>query len=322
MNKILITGSSGFIGYHLATKLLKDSDVQVVGVDNMNNYYDIGLKKDRLKRLQEYKNFHFEEIDISDQQLVDNIFNQNSFSCVINLAAQAGVRYARKNPYSYMTSNINGFYNIISASSKYNVEKLLYASSSSVYGASTKIPFKEAEAVSTPMSLYAATKVANESIASAFFYTEGIKTIGMRFFNVYGPWGRPDMAYYKWADALIKGEELELRDNGEMWRDMTYVDDVIHSIYKLIQLDTSSLSEPKILNIGNRSPVKISDMLEFISEELNTTPIIKHTARGSEEPIKTWADTSSLFDLIGFAPDTDYKIGLKRFLDWYQSYYL
>lgn len=320
MKTVLITGVAGFIGSHLTHKLLDRGDISVVGVDNINSYYDTKLKNDRISRLKKRNPFSFYKLDISNQTSVSELFSKYKFDYVINLAAQAGVRYSKENPKSYIDSNVIGFYNIISESAKSGVSKLLYASSSSVYGSNTSIPFKESDTVDTPMSLYAATKISNEALASSYYYSYGLKTIGMRFFNVYGSWGRPDMAYYKWADTLVAGNVVELRENGEMWRDMTYIDDVIESIDRLVLLSNDSLFRPEVFNIGNRSPVKISYMLNCIASGLNIVPKVKIVPKGEEEPVKTWADTSKLYDYIGFIPDTDYKYGLDEFIKWYKDY--
>ena len=312
---ILITGVAGFIGYSLAKYLSENNKYRIVGIDNINDYYDINLKKDRLADLDKVV---FLKKDLNDT--LDNIFEEYNIDVVINLAAQAGVRYARENPDSYIKSNVTGFYNLLETSRKYGVEKFLYASSSSVYGANKSIPYSEDQKVSTPMSLYAATKLANESIAASYFYSFSMRTIGLRFFSVYGPWGRPDMAYFKWTNHIVKGEPIELYDNGEMWRDLTYIDDIIASIAGLLDSELET-QEPEIYNIGNDSPVKVADILDYIVSYLNTEPVIISKPRNPEEAVKTWADTSRLDAVIGRRPHTDYRDGLKNFLDWHTNYY-
>lgn len=311
---ILITGVAGFIGYSLA-KILSSKGYSVVGIDNINNYYDVELKKDRLSQLS---NITFIQMDINDE--LDEVFSQHDIDVVINLAAQAGVRYARKNPDSYVRSNIDGFYNLIETSRKYNVKKFLYASSSSVYGANKEVPYSESERTATPMSLYAATKLANENIAASYFYSFGMRTIGLRFFSVYGPWGRPDMAYFKWTDLMVKGEPIELYDKGEMWRDMTYIDDIVSYISKLVESELNS-KEPEIYNIGNEDPVKVADVLEYIANFLSINPIIINKPKNPEEAIKTWANTKKLHSVTGKIQQTNYEVGLTEFLNWYKEYY-
>lgn len=321
MKNILITGGAGFIGYNLARDILnKNDDIFVISVDNMNDYYEISLKRDRINQLTAYENFKFIEMDISSKE-IDDLFKKYKFDHVVNLAAQAGVRYAKEDPDSYITSNINGFYNIIEVAAKYKVKSFMYASSSSVYGANDKLPYKETDHTGTPMSLYAATKISNEALASAYHYTHGLRTIGLRFFNVYGPWGRPDMAYFKWAKLLLENKVIELRDSGNMWRDMTYISDVTESINRLMNTEQNN-NKPYVYNIGNQEPVKISDVLNYLSRKLEKQARIKNIPRGLEEPVKTWANTDSLEKVIDFVPQTDYQSGLDTFIDWYRGYYL
>lgn len=320
MSKILITGGAGFIGFHLIKRLLNEGR-NVVSIDNINNYYDMELKHTRLSQLEKIQggNYQFHKIDLNEKNKLEELFSGGDIECVINLAAQAGVRYAKKNPDSYIDSNVTGFYNLLRACQKNDVKKVIYASSSSVYGANDKLPFSEDDAVNTPMSIYAATKKSNEDMASRFFYSYGMRTIGLRFFNIYGPLGRPDMAYFGWTDKITKGEEIELREGGEMWRDMTYIDDCIECIYRLIK-DDESENRPEVYNIGNRSHIKIKDMLDVIVSRLDIDPKVSIQPKGAEEPIKTWADTTKIKRKINFEPNTDHKIGLERFLDWYIGY--
>lgn len=321
MKKILVTGGAGFIGFHLIKRLLHEG-FSVVSVDNVNSYYDTELKRARLSMLLDLadENYRFQEVDLSDGNKLQKVFLDEGIDCVVNLAAQAGVRYARENPDTYIDSNVVGFYNLLRECQKNNIKKVIYASSSSVYGANEKLPFSERDPVNTPMSIYAATKKSNEDLASGFFYSYGIRTIGLRFFNVYGPFGRPDMAYYGWSDKIAKREAIELRENGEMWRDMTYIDDCIECIYRLI-LNEDGEGAPEIYNIGNRDPVKIKDMLDELVLGLDANPVITVQPKGSEEPVRTWADTSRIKTKIGFEPDTDFKVGLSRFIAWYKDYY-
>lgn len=315
MKTVLITGVAGFIGYSLAEYLSKKTGYQIIGLDNINDYYDVKLKYDRLKLLEDKITFY--KRDLNDD--LTDIFEQYNFDCVINLAAQAGVRYAKENPDVYIESNVDGFYNLIKIAKNQGVKKIIYASSSSVYGANTNLPFKETDQTATPMSLYAATKLSDENLASGFFYSYGIRTIGLRFFNIYGPYGRPDMAYFKWTNNLLNNDQIDLNNNGEMWRDMTYIDDCVKSIHLLIENDGAE-KYPEIYNIGNKSPVKIGDLLSYVAESFNITPDIKHTQAGNEEPIKTWADTTMLNDKVGFSPNTNYRIGLDKFIAWFKEY--
>jgi UDP-glucuronate 4-epimerase len=292
------------------------NDYDVVTIDNLNAYYDVELKHARLKDLP--SNVTFEKIDLVDKQELQSLFERHKFSAVVNLAAQAGVRFSKKSPDTYVDSNVTGFYNIITLAKDFGVEQFIYASSSSVYGANDKLPFSESDPVNTPMSIYAATKKTNEDIASAFTYTFGLPTIGLRFFTVYGRYGRPDMSYYLFADALANGTEIELRENGEMWRDFTYVGDVSTSIKKL--LEVAPKSTPEIFNIGNKTPHKVADVLDFLAKEMEATPNIVVRPKGPEEPVKTWADTSLLQERIGFAPDTDFYGAMKDFVAWFKEY--
>lgn len=317
----LLTGGAGFIGYHMSKHLLqKNSHNKVIAIDNLNDYYTPTLKKKRLEQLGSQKNFIFYEGDISDQKLLKQIFKKHDIDQVINLAAQAGVRYAKKHPRSYIDSNVRGFFNLVESMVGANVNKLMYASSSSVYGANTKIPFSEQDLCQYPMSLYAATKLANEHMASSYFYTHGVRSIGLRFFNVYGPWGRPDTAYYKWTAGLLKADAIELRNNGEMWRDMTYVDDVVEAMDNLLKKGFDN-AKPQIYNIGNKKPVKIMDMLDYLQQKLNIQTVqIHNVEKGREEPVKTFADTKKLERAINFSPNTPYQQGLDKFIEWYKNY--
>lgn len=321
---VLITGGAGFVGFHLTKYLLENyPEMSIVSIDNLNDYYDTTLKCKRVDWLKNHFDtgrFIFYKIDLNDRQGLEDLFDEYAFKYVVNLAAQAGVRYAKENPDSYIRSNIDGFYTLISISAARNIERFLYASSSSVYGANTSMPFKETDLVARPMSLYAATKLSNEAIASAYFYVHGMETIGLRFFNVYGPWGRPDMAYYKWAISLTNNDPIELRNNGEMYRDMTYVDDAVRCMAGLL-IDSKPNTAPEIYNIGSRDPVKIGDVFDLIKSSLNVPDVhIVYKKKGREEPVKTWADTTKLKKRIGFVPTTNYTEGIGRFIDWYKEY--
>jgi UDP-glucuronate 4-epimerase len=322
MKWILITGGAGFIGSHL-TKYILDHhrDVSVVSVDNLNDYYDIRLKQARLDRLSPYKDrFVFQQADITDDNKMGRLFDDYVFEGVVNLAAQVGVTYSRENPKSYVHSNIYGFTTIIDLVARHGVKNFLYASSSSVYGSNTTIPWDESQLCASPMSLYAATKLSNELIAQAYSSTHNLSSIGMRFFNVYGPWGRPDMAYFKWASALLSGDLIEIRNNGDMYRDMTYIDDVVIAIDKLL-FGTQKPKKTEIYNIGNREPVCIKTVLNILERELGIkSNNIKYVAKRSEEPDRTYADTSKLLKAIGFQPDTSVDVGLFHFTEWLIEY--
>lgn len=324
MKKILLTGGAGFIGFHLTKYILEHyPDLVVVSIDNLNAYYDEDLKKGRLKQLEALNagRWIFHKIDIVNKRDIERLFEEHKFSAVINLAAQAGVRYARENPDAYIETNLKGFFNILHAAAQKGVERFLYASSSSVYGANQEMPFRESHRITSPMSLYAATKSSNEMMAAAYFYTHGLKAIGMRFFNVYGPWGRPDMAYYKWAQALTTGDKIELRNDGEMYRDMTYIDDAVKAIAGLaFRYDWQGVTH-ETFNIGSGDPVKIADLLSYIQHKLGVKSAnIDYVEKGSEEPLETFADTSKLQEAIGFVPDTHYKLGIDNFIQWFKEY--
>ena len=273
--EILITGSAGFIGFHLAHRLLLEG-YTVVGLDNLNNYYDVDLKKSRLSLLNEHKNFSFVRASLEDKTLIEKVFHDHDISTVINLAAQAGVRYSLENPDAYISSNIVGFLNILEACRHHNVQHLIYASSSSVYGANTKMPFSVQDNVDHPISLYAATKKANELMAHTYSHLYGLPTTGLRFFTVYGPWGRPDMALFKFTDAILKGEPINVFNDGNMKRDFTYIDDIVEGIIRLLHKKSegnknklhSSGAPYKVYNIGNNQPVELMKFIEVLEEKL------------------------------------------------------
>ncbi len=327
----LVTGAAGFIGYYVSRKLLENGHI-VVGIDNLNNYYDVGLKETRLSLLNEFADFSFYKIDISDKKDLEESFKDNQFDYVINLAAQAGVRYSIENPDVYMQSNIIGFYNILEMCRHYPVKHLLYASSSSVYGSNKKVPFEETDFVDHPVSLYAATKKSNELIAHTYSHLYNIPATGLRFFTVYGPMGRPDMAYFLFTDKYFKGETLKIFNNGDfendMYRDFTYVDDIVEGIIKL--LDTPPTNEKpmhRVMNIGNNSPEKLMVFIHTLEECLSNSLKKKVEFDKSFEPIKlgdvhkTYASTKALEKLVGFKPKTSINDGLQRFTDWYVDYY-
>ena len=336
--KILVTGSAGFIGFHCVNRFAADGH-DVVGIDNINDYYDVALKFSRLNasgiqqekilegvKIQSEKWPHnsFVKGDISNPYFIDNIFSEDSpFDVVVHLAAQAGVRYSLVNPDAYIASNVIGFYNILEACRKYPVKHLIYASSSSVYGNSTKVPFVETDMTDDTVSLYAATKKSNELFAYNYSHLFRIPTTGLRFFTVYGPWGRPDMAYYGFADKICNGDEIGLFNAGDMYRDFTYVDDIVEGISRLLDKPPVAKSPevPKrILNIGNAAPVYMKDFISLLEEKMNKRASIKHLPMQDTDVYTTYADISALAALTGYCPTTPIAQGLERFLDWYNGY--
>lgn len=332
--KVLITGSSGFIGFHLG-KLLLNKGYEVVGIDNMNDYYDVKIKEGRLDILKRYEKFSFYKIDLKDKKNIDNLFEKNGFDYVVNLAAQAGVRYSIQNPYAYVDSNLIGFVNILEACRNYPVKHLLYASSSSVYGGNQVVPFSTEHQVDHPVSLYAATKKSNELMAHTYSHLYKVPTTGLRFFTVYGPWGRPDMAYFSFTDAILKGKPINIFNYGKMERDFTYVDDIVEGIYKLLHLPPkenldwdekkSKLSESfapyKIYNIGNNQPVKLEQFISVLEEKIGKKAVKNYMEMQAGDVVRTYADTSDLENSIGFKPSTSIDEGLGKFADWYKTFY-
>ena len=342
-SNILVTGAAGFIGYFLVKKLLMNSDnCLVVGYDNCNNYYDVTLKEFRLSQLKyadTKNNFVFVKGDLSDKTSLENLFKKYKFNIVINLAAQAGVRYSITNPNSYIISNIIGFYNILELCRYYPVEHLVYASSSSVYGGNKKVPFSTNDMVDNPISLYAATKKSNELLAHAYSKLYNIPTTGLRFFTVYGPAGRPDMAYFGFTNKLIKGETIEIFNYGNCKRDFTYVDDIVEGIIRVMEKpplkkvgeDGLPLPPYKIYNIGNNKPENLLDFVKILSEELIRAKVLPNDfdikahmklvpMQPGDVPV-TYADTSELEKDFGFKPHTSLREGLRKFSEWYYDYY-
>ena len=335
--KLLITGAAGFIGFHLCKNLIKNG-YDIVGIDNLNSYYDIGLKKDRINNLLEIPstktNFQFIKCDLANKIELEAIFKEYSPRSVINLAAQAGVRYSMKCPETYLNSNIVGFGNIMECCNKYNIEHFIFASSSSVYGNNKKIPFKESDKVDHPLSLYAATKRSNELIAHTYSHLYNLPTTGLRFFTVYGPWGRPDMSYFIFTSKILKGEPIEVFNNGEMMRDFTYIDDVVNSITKLIekkptkdskqkyfQDDPSSSWAPfKIFNIGNSSPTNLIDFIQVIEKNVGKKAKKNMLPMQPGDVKVTYADTTLLKEWIGYSPKIKIEEGIEKFVNWYLKY--
>ena len=326
MKKILVTGAAGFIGYYLSKSLLEDG-YTVVGVDDLNDYYDVRLKEARLSKLNGYPNFRFIKGDISDKTLIETLFSTESFAVVVNLAAQAGVRYSITNPDAYIRSNIIGFYNILEACRHHPVEHLVYASSSSVYGNQQKTPFSTEDDVSRPISLYAATKKSNELMAYTYSHLYKIPTTGLRFFTVYGPMGRPDMAYFGFTNKMVKGEKIQVFNNGDLKRDFTYVDDIVTGIRKLIPLPPTGDVPAEVYNIGNNKPedlLRFIEVLEacLIKEGVITAPAEKEFLPMQQGDVyQTYADVTPLIEKVGFKPETTIEEGLSRFAKWYKEFY-
>lgn len=332
--KILVTGSAGFIGFHLSKKLLDRGD-EVIGIDNLNDYYDVSLKLDRNKMLKRNKRYRFYKIDICDRKKMDRLFKEHKFEKVCHLAAQAGVRYSLKNPYVYIDSNISGFLNILEGCKNTKVDHLVYASSSSVYGANTKMPFSVHDNVDHPVSLYAATKKANELMAHTYASLYNLPSTGLRFFTVYGPWGRPDMALFIFTKAILKGKTIDVYNYGNMKRDFTYIDDIVEGVMKSIdRIPTSdnswdrNNSDPstsyapyKIYNIGNHKSVDLKYFISVIEANLGKKAKIKTLPIQKGDVPETYADIDDLKKDIGFAPSTPIEEGVKNFIKWYLEYY-
>lgn len=334
INKILITGTAGFIGFHLSKKLL-DLGYEIIGIDNLNDYYDVNLKLDRLKQLENRKNFKFIKLDIVDRNNLLKLFSDENFDVAVNLAAQAGVRYSLVNPYVYIDSNINGFINILEGARHNKVKHLVYASSSSVYGANTKMPFSIHHNVDHPVSLYAATKKANELMAHTYASLYKIPCTGLRFFTVYGPWGRPDMALFSFTKAILKGDPIDVYNFGKMKRDFTYVDDIIESLSRIIKKipepdpnwnsdnpdSATSYAPYRIYNIGNNNPVELIRFIEVLEGYLGKKANKKFLPIQSGDVPATYADVNDLIKDIGFKPATSIEKGIEKFVGWYKEYY-
>ena len=331
---ILVTGAAGFIGYHVATALLQEGRV-VIGVDNLTPYYDPKLKEARLAELAKHNGFSFIKLDLADRQATADLFAQYKFPHVVHLAAQAGVRYSLENPRAYASANLDGFLSILEACRHNPVDHLVYASSSSVYGANAKVPFSEHDGADHPVSLYAATKRANELMAHSYSHLYGIPTTGLRFFTVYGPWGRPDMAYFKFTKAILEGRPIDVYAEAEMSRDFTYVDDIREAIVRLAgkpaQADPDfDLARPdpatgaapyRIYNIGNHTPVRLDRFIAVVEEACGRKAIKRHLPAQPGDVPATYADVSDLAARVGFSPDTPIEHGIARFVDWYRSFY-
>jgi UDP-glucuronate 4-epimerase len=319
-NPVFITGCAGFIGFHLSKKLLEEG-LHVLGLDNINDYYDQDLKQARLEQLMNFSGFSFIKGSLDDQQLLDSLFSQHKPRIVVNLAAQAGVRYSLQNPHAYIQSNVAGFMNVLECCRLYNIEHLLYASSSSVYGNSKTIPFAVEDRTDEPVSLYAATKKANELMAYTYSHLYNLPATGLRFFTVYGPWGRPDMAYFSFAEAIMKNEPIEVYNYGNMKRDFTYVDDVTKSIWRLMEKGPEKTRPYRLYNIGNSQPVRLDDFISVLEEKLGMPAIKILKPMQPGDVLETFAKVDDLEKLIDYKPGTAIEEGLEKFADWYKEYY-
>lgn len=332
--KILVTGAAGFIGFHLSRRLMETGD-NVVGVDNLNGYYDVNLKLGRLKQLEGREGFRFVRMDLENRDEIGKLFSVESFDFVVNLAAQAGVRYSLENPFAYIDSNIVGFINILEGCRHNKVKHLVYASSSSVYGANTKMPFSVHHNVDHPVSLYGATKKANELMAHTYSSLYNIPTTGLRFFTVYGPWGRPDMAYFLFTKAILEGNSIDVFNHGKMRRDFTYIDDIVEGVVRVIgripepnsnwngnNPDSASSYAPyKLYNIGNNNPVELMRFIEVLEECLGRKAKKNLLPMYPGDLLATYADVEDLIKDVGFKPETSVEEGVKRFVEWYRKYY-
>ena len=320
---VLVTGAAGFIGYHTVRRLCA-AGLDVVGIDNLNHYYDVALKQARLHNLQKLGHFRFFPLDIADKQPLMALFERCRFEQVVHLAAQAGVRYSLDNPDAYVQSNLIGFMNILEACRAYPPSHLIYASSSSVYGANSIMPFREEHPVEQPLSLYAATKRANELLAHSYCHLYGLRATGLRFFTVYGPWGRPDMALFKFTAAILAGRPVELYNQGEMSRDFTYIDDIVEAIWRLRDQPPAPNGERgshRLFNIGRGSPVALLTFVECLEKALGIKAQRHFLPMQEGDVVKTWADVSALSACIGFSPSVPIEQGVRAFVDWYREFY-
>ena len=334
MRSVLVTGAAGFIGSSLSHRLVGRGD-NVFGIDNLNDYYDVSLKKARLERLSSNPHFRFEKLDISDREGMSGLFARERFDVVVNIAAQAGVRYSLENPHPYIQSNVVGFCNILEGCRHSKVGHLVFASSSSVYGANTRLPFSERDNIDHPISLYAATKKANELMAHSYAHLYGLPCTGLRFFTVYGPWGRPDMALFKFTKAILEGKPIQVFNNGNMVRDFTYIDDIVEGVVRV--LDRPAAPDPawnaalpnpsrsaapyRIYNIGNNKPVQLMRFIEVLERCLGKKAQVEMLPMQPGDAPATMADVSTLESDFGYRPTTEVEEGVPRFVEWYKSYY-
>ena len=321
--KVLVTGAAGFIGMHCASRLLERGD-EVIGIDNLNDYYDVSLKQARLDRLTPHSGFTFIEAGIEDRAAMEAVFREHQPDRVINMAAQAGVRYSLTNPHAYIEANLQGFMNILEGCRNHAITHLVYASSSSVYGGNKRMPFSEEDNVDYPLSLYAATKKSNELMAHTYSHLYGLPVSGLRFFTVYGPWGRPDMALFKFADAMRAGAPIDVYNHGQMVRDFTYIDDIVEGVIRVLDkvATPSKTAAPyRLFNIGNGQPTPLRDYIAALELAMGMTAQKNMMEMQPGDVPATNADTSALREWVGFAPDTAVDVGVDRFVEWYLNYY-
>lgn len=330
--RILVTGAAGFIGFHLCRRLLARGD-EVLGVDNLNDYYDVRLKRARLDQLRGEKAFRFDRIDLADRAAAQSLFSRERFGAVVHLAAQAGVRYSLVNPLAYVDANLAGFGHVLEGCRRAEPGHLVFASSSSVYGPSHRTPFSEHDPADHPGSFYAATKRANELMAHSYAHLHGIPCTGLRFFTVYGPWGRPDMAYFSFTEKILAGKPISVFNRGELERDFTYIDDIVEGVVRVIGAPprpnpSQPLSSPavstapyRVYNIGNNRPVKLLDFIALLERLLGRKATLDFLPMQPGEMLRTCADVSDLEKAVGFRPDTPIEVGLARFVEWYRNYY-
>lgn len=331
---VLVTGAAGFIGFHLVRKLLEEG-YTVIGIDNLNAYYDVKLKEARLEQLTPFDNFSFINVDLEDRLQIEKVFQESELDVVVNLAAQAGVRYSLTNPHAYIDANMVGFGNILEGCRNHGVKHLVFASSSSVYGANTKMPFSVHHNVDHPVSLYAATKKANELMAHTYSHLYGLCCTGLRFFTVYGPWGRPDMALFLFTRAILEGEPIKVFNHGKMQRDFTYIDDIVEGVYRVMGNPPTSnnswngdrpdpgtsYANYRIFNIGNNHPVELLDFIETLEDILGRKAIKDFQDLQPGDVPATYADIDDLKREVGFAPSTPIEVGIRKFVEWYKGYY-
>lgn len=329
--RLLVTGAAGFIGFHLCRRLLADG-AQVLGIDNLNDYYDVGLKRARLERLRPMAGFGFEQADIADRAGMAGIFAKEPFDAVVHLAAQAGVRHSIENPLAYVDANVTGFAHVLEGCRHGKIPHLVFASSSSVYGGNPRTPYSEHDPVDHPVSLYAATKRADELMAHAYAHLYGLPTTGLRFFTVYGPWGRPDMAYFSFTKKILAGESLKVFNRGDMERDFTYIDDIIEGVVRVVAQPPSagaparvspavSAAPYRIYNIGNNRPVNLLRFIEILEQCLQKKAVLELLPMQPGDVLRTCADVTDLERAVGFRPSTPIDAGLRKFVDWYREYY-